>query len=287
VNIKKFQILVAAALFLALPLLAFAQKQTDLQPNRYKRTVTKTERTDLSPGGTVTVVGAPVGSIAIEAWQQPMVEVTAEIALEAPSEADLALLAQVNNFNFDADLNHVRILTTGTHDKAFLKKSFKKFPKNLLTAAWRVDYKIKVPAFTDLDVNAGRGDFALSGVEGAILIQSLEAENVDLNLNGGAVQATFGSGNVRVKFGARSWRGRGAEIQVARGELDARMPPDLNAEINAEILRTGKIENAFETLKPRDRTKFTDKMMLAKAGAGGARLAFTVGDGTLRLKPQL
>jgi hypothetical protein len=36
-------------------------------------------------------------------------------------------------------------------------------------------------------------------------------------------------------------------------------------------------------LKPRERTKFTEKSMAAKAGSGGAALSFTVGDGTLKL----
>jgi hypothetical protein len=57
----------------------------------------------------------------------------------------------------------------------------------------------------------------------------------------------------------------------------------MNADINAEILRTGQIENSFQTLKPRDRAKFTEKAMQARAGVGGAKFLFTVGDGSLRL----
>ena len=40
-----------------------------------------------------------------------------------------------------------------------------------------------------------------------------------------------------------------------------------------------KIENDYNYLKPRDRTKFSEKQMFAKSGNGGVPLKFTVGDG--------
>ena len=276
------QILFAAAVFFALPLFIFGQ--TDSGQNRFKRTTVKTERFDLNPGGSVTVLGAPVGTITIEGWGQRQIEITAEIALEAASEEDLNLLAQVNSSASDAETNHVRILTTGTHDKQFLKKNFKQFPKRLLNAPFRVDYRIKLPSFTDLEINSGRGDLNLSGVEGTIVIKASETQNAELTFSGGIVMATFGSGKINFNATARSWRGSGADIQIATGELNVTMPPDMNAEINAEILRTGQIENSFQALKPREQKKFTEKAMQARAGAGGAKFLFTVGEGNLRLK---
>lgn len=251
-----------------------------------KRTTTKTERADLGAGGTVTIVGAPAGSISIEGWQQPNVEVTAEIQIEAATEADLALLAKVNNFVVDEDFNHINIVTTGTHDKEFLKKNFKKLPKNLLTLPWQIDFKIKVPSYCDLEIDAGRGKFDLRGVEGAIEIKALESEKASLELVGGYVKATFGGDEVNVKLNSRSWRGSGADIQVARGELNILAPPAINADLDLSVLRTGKIENKLANLKPRNKTKFSETAMTARAGVGGAVLAFTVGDGTLRLAPQ-
>lgn len=250
-----------------------------------KRTTVKTERAELGAGGTVSIVGAPEGSISIEGWQKAEVEVTAEIEVQAANEADLAQLAKVNNFAFDADFNHIRIITTGTHDKQFLKQNFKKLPKNLLGLPFRIDYKIKVPSYTDLNVDAGRGKFDLRGVEGAISIKALQSETANLELVGGQVQATFGGDKVFVKFNSRGWRGRGVDIQLARGDLNIETPPSTNADFDLTVLRTGKIENKFENLKPRDRTKFSETSMIARAGAGGARLIFTVGDGTLRLSP--
>lgn len=246
-----------------------------------KRTAFKTENIEFGVGGTVTIVGAPLGSITIEGWSKNEVEISAEVEIEAATEADLTELAKVNGFAIDEQFGHIRIMTVGTHDKEFMKKSAKKFPKRLLGTPFRINYKIKLPAYCDLEINGGKGDIQLSGVEGAIQIKAMEA-NAVLNLIGGSVSAVIGTGNVDVKIANRSWRGRQAAVQVASGTLNVQFPQNLNAEVNASILRTGQIENTLTTLKPRDRSKFSEKSMLARAGSGGALLSFTVGDGNLK-----
>lgn len=266
-------------------LFVFAVSIPNLAQN-IKRTTVKVERTAVGAGGSMTIVGAPQGSISIESWQKNEVEVTAEIETEAATENDLNIIAQVNNFVFDESLNSVRILTTGTHDKQFVKKNFKKLPKHLLNLPFRINYQVKVPAYCDLTIDAGRGKLDLRGVEGAIYIKALDTETANLDLVGGLVQATFGAGKVNVNFAARSWRGRDVEVQLASGELNVQALQSLNADLDLSVLRTGKIENNFEALQPRDKSKFTPTAMLARAGVGGARMTFTVGDGTLRLAPQ-
>jgi hypothetical protein len=108
--------------------------------------------------------------------------------------------------------------------------------------------------------------------------------NAKIELTGGAVSAVFGSGTVDLKIASRSWRGRHADFQLASGTLNVELPPNFNADIDASILRTGKIESTILSLKPRDRAKFTDQSMMARAGNGGATLSFTVGDGTLKIR---
>jgi hypothetical protein len=73
-------------------------------------------------------------------------------------------------------------------------------------------------------------------------------------------------------------------VQLASGEMNVHLANGINAEFDATILRTGKIENGYSGFKPRVRkAEFTDKSIVAKSGVGGASLKFTVGDGTLKI----
>lgn len=270
-----------------LPLLLvpmFSATVSAQSPPLIKRTTYKNEKIDFGAGGTVTIVGAPYGSITIEGWQKNEVEVSADIEVQAENEADLELLAKTNGFILDQDFGHIRVITVGTNDKTYIKRAAKKFPKRLMEMPFKIDYRIKVPVYTDLEINGGHGDFKLSQVEGAMQIKVLEG-NGDLTLTGGSVIAVFGSGSVNVNIASRSWRGRQADFQLAAGTLNVKFMPNTNADIDASILRTGKIENSVTTLKPRSQNaQFTEKSMSARAGNGGASFSFTVGDGVLIIK---
>jgi hypothetical protein len=254
-------------------------------PPALKRTTSRREVRRFAYGSSLTIVGAPAGSITIEAWSKSEVEINAEIELLANSEEELALLSTVNTFAIDEDANHLRILTTGTHDRAFMRRAAKKFPKTLLNLPWKIDYRIRVPAMCDLEIDAGRGAFNLSGVEGLISLKALES-NATLNLSGGAVLATVGAGSVKVNIMTRSWRGSGAVIQLAVGDLTVELPAGFSADIEADVLRSGQVENSYEALVPQERTIFTTRSLRGRAGSGGATLTFKVTDGTLRIKKQ-
>jgi hypothetical protein len=254
------------------------------QTGLVKRVVSKSDKLDFGAGGTVAIAGAPKGSIHVEATQQNEIEVNAEITLQAASEADLDTLQKVTTFVLDESLGRVAITSLGTHDAKYIKRIAKKFPKNLIGLPFSIDYVIKVPRYCDLRIDGGSGDITVKGVEGSLALNSLEG-NVILDLVGGGVSATFGKGNVFVTMPNRSWRGNAIDIALAAGEMDVYMPVNLSAELDATILKTGKIENGLLDLKPRIRTvKFTEQSISAKAGSGGVPMKFTVGDGTLRLK---
>ena len=245
-----------------------------------RRTTTRHENLRLGYSGSVTIVGAPTGSITIEGWQRSEVEVTAEIELQAPTAQDLDRLAPLNNLAIDEDANHVRIVTTGTHDKKFLKRVAKDFPKSLLGLPWKIDYHIKVPAMTDLAIDSGNGPIKLSGVEGSIRLNALQSD-ADLSLTGTDVSVLIQTGTVNVSIPARAWRGLGAEIKLASGKLNLELTPGFSGDINAEVLRTGVVKSSFPGLQPRERNSITPKSVRARAGSGGANLGFTVGDGTI------
>jgi hypothetical protein len=249
------------------------------------RTTTRHELRRLAYGGTVTVIGAPAGSVTIEGWSRSEVEITAEIQLHADTEANLDLLAALNNFALDEDLNHLRIMTTGTHDKAFMKSVAKKFPKALLGLPWKIDYRLRVPLATDLELTVGRGAFKLSGVEGNIRLSAAETD-ANLTMTGGTLSATITAGKLNLNVPARSWRGVGAEVRLAVGEVTLELPPGFNGDLNADILRTGKITDAYGGFEPREKPGLTPQVFKARTGSGGAFFQLTVGDGAIRIKKQ-
>lgn len=230
----------------------------------------------------MTIVGAPAGSLTIEGWQRSEVEVTAEIELQAPTAADLDRLAPLNNVAIDEDANHIRIITTGTHDKKFLKRAAKDLPKSLIGLPWKIDYHIKVPAMTDLTIDSGNGPIRLSGVEGSLRLNALQSD-ADLSLTGTDVSVLIQTGTVNVSIPARAWRGLGAEIRLASGKLNLELMPGFSADINAEVLRTGEVKSSFPGLEPRERNSITPTSVRARAGSGGATLKFTVGDGMIEI----
>jgi hypothetical protein len=247
------------------------------------RTITRHESRRFFYAGTITVTGAPTGSVTIEGWQRNEVEISAEIELQAPTEADLSRLATLNNFVIDQDANHLRVITTGTHDRAFMKRAAKDFPKSLIGLPWKIDYHIKVPALTDLEINAGVGSTRLAGVEGAIRLNAVQTD-ATLSLTGGLVSVIVQSGTVDVTIPALSWHGLGADIKVASGNLSLGLLPGFSGDIHAAILRTGEVKNVYPNLEPLERNSITPQSLRARAGNGGGTLTLTVGEGTIQIK---
>lgn len=249
-----------------------------------KRTTTRRELKRLGYGGSLTITGAPEGSVTVEAWTRSEVEVTAEVEQTADTEENLTRLAALNTFNVDEDVNHVRVTTVGLYDRKYAKRAAKGLPKNLLSMPWRIDYYIRVPAMCDLEINAGRGALVVSGVEGALRVNAGGGIGSLFTLSGGDVEASVASGPFTVRPTARSWRGRGLRVRLVSGDLTVELPAGFSGDVDAEVLRTGRVENTHPALVPRERTTPTDHLLQGRAGQGGATLSFTVGDGTLLIK---
>jgi hypothetical protein len=261
----------------------FSQKTVAPEIQLLTRSSRRQETRRFSYGGTVTLIAAPRGNVTVEGWSRNEVELTADIELKGPTEADLDQLARVNSFVFDEDINHLSVLTTGTHDRAYMKKSAKNFPKKLLNMPWKIDYRLRVPVNTDLEVNAGHGTVKLSGVEGALRVSATESDTA-LMLTGGIVSTTVTAGSITLTIPARSWRGGGADLRIASGTINVELQPGFSGDIDAEVLRTGKIVNTYEGLASREKPGITERTVRARAGAGGAYFKFTVGDGTVNIR---
>jgi hypothetical protein len=246
------------------------------------RSSTRHETRRFGYGGTFTIYGAPEGSITVEAWARNEVDVTADIELKGGSEEDLAALAAVNNFVLDEDGSHLTLFTTGTHDRKFMKRAAKDFPKKLLALPWKIDYRIRVPAQLDLEIYAGRGAVEVAGTDGAFSLNAGESQ-ASFTLGGGDVVSTIASGSVRLRIPVGSWRGRGASVRLGRGDLTLELPANFHGDVDATVLRTGRVENNHPALAPRHGVASNARQLRARAGAGGATLSFEIGDGLIRI----
>ena len=272
--------IVLCLLFIA----AFSTHASAQTTQLLKRTTTKSDKLDFASGGTVAIIGAPNGSIRVKGSNKNEIEITAEIEVQAATEADLAVLTNVTGFVVDERLGRASIITIGTHNKLADKKLWKKFPQKLAALPFKIDYTISLPLYSNLEIDGGKGDLTISNVEGALKINFVETRaKVDVN---GDLDAIIGNGSVDILFGTRAWRSRPASVQMATGKLIVQLPPNASAEIDASILKTGTIENTFAGLTPRNRKlPFTERAIAAKAGVGGPQLKFTVGDGSLKIMP--
>lgn len=276
--------LISAALFLA----PAAKAQKEKKPPapaaaNIKRTIHRRATHRLPYGGSLTLVAPPVSSITIEGWSRSEIEIEADIELQAPTEADLNLLAAINNVAIDVDTNHVRILTSGTHDKKYLQRVAKKFPKTLIGLPWKINFRLKIPALTDIDIDSGVGPIKLSGVDGSIRLEALQSD-AELTLTGGHFTGLIQRGAVKIMIPSRNWRGLGASLQLAGGTLEVILAPGFSGDVDANVLRFGEIKNSYAGLTPREGAANNPRLLLGRAGAGGAKLSFTVGDGTLEIK---
>lgn len=250
-----------------------------------KRTATRRETKRLGHGGTLTLSGAPEGSVAVESWPKNEAEVVAEIEVSAHTEDELARLAAVSGFLLESDFNRLGVITVGTHDRKYMKRVARDFPKKLLSLPWRADYRLRVPAVIDLDIATGRGPVTLSNLDGSVRLNAGGGSPSLFTLAGGDFEGTVAVGPVRLVVPARSWRGRGLTLRLISGDLTLELPANFDGDINAEVLRTGSIDIAHSNILLRDDAPApTARSLHARAGNGGAPLSLIVGDGTIRIK---
>jgi len=279
--LTKFSFIGFAILLLAGPVCAQKKAVAPTGP-LLTRTISRHEVRRFGFGGTFTIVGAPHGSITVEGWSSNEIDLTAEIEIQGATEADMDKVVAVTGFVLDDDSNHMSLITVGMHDRSYMKKNAKNFPKQLLGSPWKIDYKLRVPQIVDVEINGGTGAISMSGVEGLFRLNSPQSD-VSLSLAGRVANVTVGIGTINFVVPARSWRGAGADIQLAAGKLNVDLPAGFSGEIDADILRTGKIENAYG-LEPRERTSISERSVRGRSGAGGAYLKFTVGDGEIHIR---
>ena len=252
-----------------------------------KRTTTKTDTIPVGSGSTVAIMGAPTGSIKVNVIQGNDVQISAEIEVQAANEADLAGAAVLTGYLTQESLGKLAIVSVGRDTRRKFSDAEKKLIKRLASMPYRIDYTIGVPRYTNVEINAGDGDVTLDGDEGDHRINALSS-NVNVTIKGGSLAATVTKGELHINVPPSGRRGLNIDASVVAGDLSITIPENLSGEIDASILRTGKIINQILALKVRDRKlPSTEKLVQARVGAGGPAIKLTVGDGNILLRPAI
>jgi hypothetical protein len=107
----------------------------------------------------------------------------------------------------------------------------------------------------------------------------------NLKLTGGTLSATIAIGALKLEIPARSWRGVGATVQIAAGDITVEIPAGFSGDFDAQVLRAGKVDSSYEELAGASRG-VDPRTLSARIGSGGAAFKFTVGDGVIVIKKQ-
>lgn len=271
------------ALVLILSALCIASFSDAAFSQNKKRVSSKTINVPFGVGGTFAIVGAPNGSISIEGTPKPEIEITATIQTEALTDADLDAVGGFTTFAIEEGSGRITLYTVGSHNKLGDKKIWKKIRKDLLALPFRIDYVVRVPYFCDLSVNGGVGSLNIAGVEGAIKASMVNSD-ATISLRGGSLSLTVGTGKVDLSFPERNWRSGLVDVELSNGQLNAILPFNLSADIDATAVSSGVVKNLIADLKPRrSDAPFTENQVLGKLGNGGIAIKFLVGNGDIEL----
>ena len=249
-----------------------------------KRTTTKTDTIPVGAGSTVAIMGAPAGSIKVTMIAGNDVQIAAEIEVQAANEADLAAAAVLTTYMTQETLGKVAIVSVGADSRRKFTNDEKKVIKRLRGMPYRIDYVVGVPKYTNVEIDGGIGDIDLEGGEGDHRINAVNAK-VRVTIRGGSLAATIAKGGLNIEVPPSGRRGLNIDASVVSGDLSMTIPDNLNGEVDASVLRIGKVVNEIPNLKPRDRkVPFSDKLVQGRAGVGGPSIKLTVGDGSIWLR---
>jgi len=249
-----------------------------------KRTTVKTESIPIGPGSTFSIMGAPLGDISVGVAAGNTVEMTATIEVQAVSEEDLAGAVALTGYITQEELGRVGVVSVGPDTRRKFTSEEKKLLKRLQGLPYRIDYVVKLPKYTNVEIDGGQGKISLVGPEGQHKIKGVDS---DLQVTAsGFIFITLEKGKAHVEL-LGGTRFSGLDASVVSGDIAVLRFRSVSGDIDASVLHTGTVFNKDPDLKARDARKFpfSEKLVKARAGAGGPVIKLTVGDGNVWLNP--
>jgi len=145
---------------------------------------------------------------------------------------------------------------------------------------WAVDFVLRVPAGTELELNGGVGNVALRDYVGCASVQvgtgSLSVES----FSGMTFSANVGVGDAVLAGLSCDW----AHIEVGVGKLDLRLTSDASYTVSAEVGMGGLAIEGFPGMQL-EVSGFLGKQARGVLGSGAGNLQLKVGVGDLFVRP--
>jgi len=227
-----------------------------------------------SPGGKVAVKNVN-GNISVEPWDRDSVEVFAEIEVKARSRREA-----------EEFMDEVEILIDDQHDRLLIEPDYPKIRGGDSFWDWifggkkprvKVQFWIRVPAKTDLNLKSVNGRVEVRDVEGRA---KLETTNGQIEAEGmrGSVDARTTNGGIRVEL-AELDPDDEMTFRTTNGGIKLYLPEDVQVDIEASTVNGG-----ISTDFPLEvNGKFNRKLVKGRINGGGGLIDLHTVNGSIRI----
>ncbi|WP_058866803.1 hypothetical protein [Chloracidobacterium thermophilum] len=230
----------------------------------------------------------PQGSLTITGSKRAELVVQATIRVEGASSAELAALAERIGFQIDTRDVRLHLMSLGPAVKNLSRKERRAVSEGLasplLRLPYRIDYKVVVPEYTDLEIAVFDGDLSLADIYGGIVF-TVQRGRVVLSGVAGTVVGRLATGTVRVELNGRSWRGSGLDLQVGVGDIVLSVPRGFAADV--ALAASAPLDIRYPINRDADIPPDSPFGLRTRGrfGVGGAELQLMTARGTLRVEP--
>jgi hypothetical protein len=210
------------------------------------------------------------GSIEVIGWDRSEIEIAATIRIRAASKSKASSIYQKIDFEITKDGGG---LSVGARIPKHRKVSMSGEGN---TTVW-IDYTVKVPFTTDLDLRSVTGDVGVMQVEGSFRVVS-ERGSIDMLSRGGEGLLKTGSGDIGCEM-AFLVPGGSLRIKTGNGDLSLGIPGDTDATIKART-RAGRVKVRLDLTEAQRRGR---KKVTGRLGTGEGKIVLESAGGDVTI----
>jgi DUF4097 and DUF4098 domain-containing protein YvlB len=211
----------------------------------------------LNPGGSFSLKNVN-GSVTIQAWDQPGVEIVSTKKGRTKEQMDMVKI------EITADLQKISVDTI--------------YPRGEHNLNVSVNYDVKVPRTTSLrNIDTVNGSVDIDGTSGEVNAQTVNGSIKVLNATG-VVSAETVNGGISVEL-LKYEASAGMKLETVNGSIKLYLPDQAGADVTAETVN-GSIHTDFPLTVE---GKFGPKRLNGVLGKGGPRIRMSTVNGSLNL----